>query len=175
MRKYIVGLVIILFFFALIGLVLFKAVSPSMKDEDSVATTTTDPFKDISPELSVIDTNSPYQTTMGCYKWYLAARSNGAEPFDISDRDEARTCFTQDFLHTWDSVIDLLDKDPLTLTEEINSSLQNGIEISQTGVLQRSVTQEVTLGGQITRTVTVTQDTNGQWRISSVSGSFPTE
>ena len=171
MKKFLIGLAVVIFFLFLVAVILLKVIGstsekPVVTDHDVSFTVTS--------SLQKIDTATPENTAYACYTWYLQYSSTQIVSTQvISTNSTIAHCFTSDFIHKWSASLAYPDYfDPVLRAADFGDSwLTSKVEaIQSSGTANTSfVNVIIGKGGTEAQTVTVHLiKVNSDWKIDSV-------
>jgi hypothetical protein len=135
------------------------------------------PQQNIPSTNPFADAQAPTETlsdfTANCFKNYIQTyvASHRSASTSTKLNQYAASCFTQDFINQWPSIISSTDGDPVLLAQDYDSSWATDVAVTIASQSSTDATTIVNLGTgtQTTQRITQLQMTPDGWRISAVS------
>jgi len=168
MKKILVTVFVILFFLAILGLILFSALRPK-NAPTPVANVQFPTGTSYSQVMQTSHSQSPTEFITAFYTWYLAqATKDPAFPETDSRSTLLSPWLTQDFITNWDTIADETDGNPVLQSQELPTQWENNIQAKVVTQSAASTTLLVSLGNPAIEVVAHLVQVSGEWKLSRV-------
>ncbi len=165
MKKFVVIFVLVFFFIALLGAILFKVLSPGTQPKKQATTT----FPTATGISYTSVSNTPDAVAKTCVSWYVQAENVALDDYEKG----IESCFTPTFYKSWDSIRDDTGQDPVLYSHTYTPSWLTKQTASIKTQTDTESTVSVTLGNGTTALMVDVQleKTSNGWRITNVTES----
>lgn len=170
MKRFVSIAAVFLFFIILLGLIVYKVLSPATPSKK--ADVTANPFETTKVVSQPVYTDTPNRTTASCYSWYLTAYITTATLDQIASQSQSKECFTADFISNWNALKATTEGDPVLTVMDYGPTWPSNMKVTLIGQSIRTAEEQVSLGTGDQQLVVIAhlqQQPDYTWKIDSVT------
>lgn len=171
MKKIFLYIIIPLLILVAITVLFINLFSSSKQPEEASVSPSSNPFETLDKADREISNDTPLDTTLNCFTWYVKGFIAGGGFINASEKPQTAMCFTQEYISNFQKIAKESGADPILMVQGEGESWDSPLKTKILSSTSDTSEVEVILGtneGAMHYKVTLSKKAPDVWLISSI-------